>query len=308
MAFLWVALIIVGLAVALFSSRVAVDRAVALAARSRIPPFLIGITLLAIGTDLPEIANSIMASLAGEGDLNVGDSVGSAATQATLILGLMPILGGSMVVGAARVVRIGTVSVIALLGGAALVSDGYLSRLDAAILFTGWIVGSIVVWRGPEATEPVMQVQYGHRTRQAVEALVALALVGLGAAAAVKGFVELAALLDVPTYLLAFFVASIGTSLPELVVDVTALRRGERDMAVGGVLGATFVDSTLSIAAGPLIAPTAVTASLATRGSMAAAAAVIFVVLVLSRAKRHTWITGLLMIGAYAAFYVVLLA
>ena len=307
MVFAWVALIIVGLVIALVSSRVAVDRAVSLAARSRIPPFLIGITLLAIGTDLPEIANSIMASLAGEGDLNVGDSVGSAATQATLILGLMPLLGGAMVVGAARMVRIGTVSVIALLGGAVLFSDGHLGRADAAILFAGWVVGSVIVWRGTDVTEPAMQVRYGHRVRQAGEALLALGAVGLGAGAAVKGFIELAELLDVPSYLLAFFAASIGTSLPELVVDVTALRRGERDMAVGGVMGATFVDSTLSVAAGPLIAPTAVTADLAVRGSLTAAAAVMFVVLLLSRAKRHTRVTGILLLLAYAVFYVVLL-
>ncbi len=308
MAFVWVAVVIVGLVVALFASRVAVDRAASLAAGTRIPPFVIGVTLLAIGTDLPEIANSIVASIADEGDLNVGDSIGSVATQVTLILGILPFVVGAFAVGAEQVVRISVVTVVALLAGAFLLSDGFLSRGDAAILFLAWIAGSILVWRGTDASEPALRVHYGHRFRQAAEALGALVAVGGGAGAAVWGFTELAELLGVPTYLLAFFAASIGTSLPELVVDITALRRGERDMAIGDVLGASFVDSTLSISAGPLIAPTAVTASLATRGSLVAAAAVAFVAVVLSRSRRHTRLTGLLLLGAYGAFYVVMLA
>lgn len=61
---------------------------------SRIPPFVIGITLASIGTDLPEIANSIVASVTGHGDLNVGDAIGSATVQATLVHGLLPMIAG----------------------------------------------------------------------------------------------------------------------------------------------------------------------------------------------------------------------
>jgi cation:H+ antiporter len=308
MAFVWMALIVGGLLVALFASRVAVDRAVALAAGTRVPPFVVGITLLAIGTDLPEIANSIVASIADQGDLNVGDSIGSAGTQVTLVLGLLPFVVGTFVVGARRVLRIGTVTVVALLGGAFLLADGFLSRGDAALLFVGWIVGSVVVWRDlPPGAEPAIQVRYADRWRQGLEALLALALVGAGAGGAVWGFTRIAELLDVPTYLLAFFAASIGTSLPELVVDITALRRGERDMAVGDVLGSSFVDSTLSIAAGPLLAPTAITASLAVRGSLAAAVAVALVVVVLARFREHNRWTGLLLLAIYGGFYAALL-
>lgn len=309
MPVVWAGLVVIGLAVALMASRVAVDRAAMLVAGSRIPPFLVGITLLAIGTDLPEIANSIVASFAGEGDLNVGDSVGSAATQVTLVLGLMPLIAGAFVVGRERVLRIGVVTVAALLLGALLVADGDLDRLDASILIGGWIAGSAFVYLGRlHAAEPVMRVEFAHRVRRAGEALLALAVVASGASLAVWGFIELAEELDVPKYLLAFFAASIGTSLPELVVDLTALRRGERDMAVGGLMGSSFVDSSLSIAAGPMLAPTAVTASLAVRGSIAAAVAVALVVAVLATRREHTVWTGLALLGIYALFYVVLLA
>ena len=80
---------------AVVASRHTVDHAVGLATSVGVPPFLIGITIMSVGTDLPEIANSIIASLGGHGDLNVGDSIGSAATQVTLGLGLLPLLAGA---------------------------------------------------------------------------------------------------------------------------------------------------------------------------------------------------------------------
>ena len=69
--------------------------------------------------------------------------------------------------------------------------------------------------------------------------------------------------MEVPEYLMAFLLASLGTSLPELMVDVTAVRRRQYDLAVGDALGSSFVDSTLSLGIGPLIAPIAVTSSIA---------------------------------------------
>jgi cation:H+ antiporter len=305
---LWVLALIVGLGVALFASRIAVDRAATLAHGSRLPPFVIGITLLAIGTDLPEIANSIAASLADHGDLNVGDSIGSAATQATLVLGLLPFFAGAFIVGPRRVVRIAAVSVVALLVGAWMMSDGYLSRLDALILILAWAGGSVIVWRDlPPGSEPVMPVRVGRRRTHAAVALLALGAVGAGAGGAVWGFINIAEELAVPEYLLAFFATSIGTSLPELVVDVTALRRGERDLAVGDVFGSSFVDATLSIGAGPLIAPTAVTASLAVPGSLLAAGAIAVVAIILTKRELLTRWVGLTILGIYGLFYVVLL-
>lgn len=70
-----------GLLVAVMSSRWAVGHLTAFAAGTRIPPFVIGITLVSIGTDLPEIANSLVASVTGHGDINIGDSIGSATRQ-----------------------------------------------------------------------------------------------------------------------------------------------------------------------------------------------------------------------------------
>ena len=308
MALVWLVLIVGGLGLAIFSSRRAVTHASALAFGLRIPPFLIGVTLVAIGTDLPEIANSIAASISGNGDLNVGDSVGSAATQITLVLGIAPLAGGAFVAGKSRVAWVGALTAVVLGLGAVLFADGFLGRRDAVILLIYWLVANVIVWRtAPPGAEPVLPVPSRAKTRHLLATLGYLALVGLGATAAVLAFERISALLGVPQYLIAFFVASIGTSLPELVVSISALRQGERDIAVGDLFGASLSDASLSVAIGPLIAPTAITASLAVRGSIVALVAISAATVLLAFTRRVDWRIGSILLMIYAGFYVALL-
>lgn len=309
MTIAWTAVLVIGFTVALLASRRAVIHASALAFGSRIPPFLIGVTLLAIGTDLPEIANSIVASVSGHGDINVGDSIGSAVTQVTLILGLLPFLGGAFTAGRTRVLATGALTVAALGIGAFLLRDGYLSRSDGILLILAWLVSSVIVWRNaPPAAQPVITVHSHQKSHHALATLGYMLLVGAGATAAVEAFVQLAESFSVPEYLLTFFVASIGTSMPELIVDVTALRRGERDLAIGDIFGSSLVDATLSIGIGPAVAPTVISSDLAVRGSLFAMAALAAVTLLLTFVRRHDWKTGLALLGIYAAMYLALLA
>jgi cation:H+ antiporter len=277
---IWVLAIVAGLTLAILASRRAVVHLTTLAAGSRIPPFFLGITLVAIGTDLPEIANSIASSVSGHGDLNVGDSVGSAATQITLVLGLFPFFAG-LKVHRNQVALIGGVAVISLAIGAVLFSDGYLSRADAGVLILAWLMASLALWRQGNLRAPSLEKASGGRLFHTGAALAYLALVGVGATLAVMAFVKISAEIAVPEYIVSFFAASLGTSLPELFVDITAIRKGEQQLAIGGIFGASMVDSTLSVAVGPLIAPTAITAELAIRGSLIAMGAVLLATLML---------------------------
>lgn len=300
--------VLTGFVLSVLASRRAVSNTAELAAGTSIPPFVVGFTLLAIGTDLPEIANSIVSSISGHGDLNVGDSVGSAATQATLVLGLLPIVGGTLVLSKSRVLRIGIGTVFALLLGTALMVDGDLTRFDALVLCSAFIIGIAITWGPPpEGTQLELSLETVEKLKKAGVVLVMLAMVGGATTLAVWGLTRLSEALAVPEYIVAFFLASIGTSLPELVVTTTAMRRKQTELAIGDALGASFIDSTLSIGIGPLIAPVAVTASLAVAGSLAAAAAVGVVALVLALRGRHNWATGIPFILLYVVFYFVLL-
>ncbi|MEL7210815.1 MAG: hypothetical protein AAGK32_21685, partial [Actinomycetota bacterium] len=149
----------------------------------------------------------------------------------------------------------------------------------------------------------------GTRSRRRLVALtlVSLLVVAAGATLAVVGTIEIAERLGAPEFLISFFALSLGTSLPELVVALTAARQGESALAAGDILGASFADATLSVGIGPLLFPVAVTASEAVPAAAAAAVAVAAVTLMLIRAERHERWTGAFALVLYGLFYAVLL-
>jgi cation:H+ antiporter len=311
---LWIGAVVVGLAVTVTGSKSAVSDATKLARGTRLPPFFVGMTLLALGTDLPEIANSIVASYTGNGDVNVGDSVGSAITQLTLVLGLLAFTGSRIALGdsgsrtlAGQKMTAG-MTAVALLGVAVLVLDDHLGRLDAILLIAAWIAGSRLVF-GRTRTDPQLDLTepIGNRARTLGRLFVAIIAIGSGATLAVTGIIELAETWGVPAFLVAFFGASIGTSLPEGIVAYTALRRGESALAVGDVLGSSFADATLSLAMGPLLFPTVIDGDLALRAAVITAGAALVVALVLARGGELRRSSGAILLLVYAGSWPLLL-
>lgn len=298
-----------GLALAIAASELAVRYTRALAARLGAPTFLVGVVLVGLGTDLPEIANSIAAHVQDEADVNVGDSVGSTLTQYTFVLGLFPLVV-AMIAIARRQVGVVTILTVGGLGLTALVtSDGYLSRVDGLMLVGAWAAATVVVIRtvGGTVVEEPPAVRLERTAAQAGLILLALGAVGLGATIAVRSLVDLAERVGVPEFVLAFFGASLGTSAPEIAVDLTALSRGAPGIALGDALGSSLIDATLSIGIGPLVAPAGVSARLAVVGSMYALAAVAVVGAVLVARRRHDRWSALLCLVLYALAYVVVL-
>ena len=187
-------------------------------------------------------------------------------------------------------------------------ADGDISRLDATVFLAAWIIGSAITWGPPpEGAQMPLQLEAAEKLKKTLIVLFSLGVVGGATAGAVWGLVQLAEAIDVPTFIVAFFLAALGTSLPELVVEITAVRRGQSELAIGDALGSSFVDATLSIGIGPLIAPIAVTTSLVVPFSLAAAGAIGVVALVLALRGRHDWKSGYFFILIYLGFYVLLL-
>ena len=311
---LWMVAVVAGLSITVLGSREAVSDATELARGTRLPPFFVGMTLLALGTDFPEIANSVVASFTDHGDVNVGDSIGSAATQMTLILGLLPFVGRAIPLGlpGSRQLRgqqaTAWLTAAALVGAGLLLLDDHIGRIDAAILICVWIVGSRIVY-GETRTDPQLSLDEPAVNRGALAGrfVLALAAIGGGATLTVTGVTELADLWGVPEFIIAFFGASIGTSLPELIVATTALRRGETQLAIGDVLGSSFADATLSLSAGPLLFPTVIDGGLALTGALVAAGGAAFVALLIGRGGVYARRGGAILLLVYAASWPILL-
>jgi cation:H+ antiporter len=302
-------LLVGGLAVALVASDYAVSYTRALAVALGAPPFIVGVALVSIGTDLPEIANSVAAHAQGEGDVNVGDSVGSTLTQYTFVLGLFPLVASTLVIERRQVGLVTVLTAAGLALTTVFVADGWLGRWEGAALILAWGLFTVVVVKalpGQVADDPP-PVRQRRRIVQAGVVLLALALVGFGATVAVRALVHLAELAGVPEFALAFFGASMGTSSPEIVVDVTALLRGAPGIALGDALGSSLVDSTLSIGAGPLLFPDDVTPRLAVVGSVYSLVAVAVVGAVLAGRRRHDRASALVLFALYGISYGVLI-
>lgn len=299
-----------GLALALLASGRAVEYTRALAAALGAPAFLVGVALVSIGTDLPELANAVAAHLSGEGDVNVGTAVGSALVQYTFVVGLFPLIIAVIPVGRREVLVVGALTILGLGLTAAFVADGWLSRVEGAVLIAVWAVALLIIVRTapglvPDEPPPVKEQR---KLVQAGIVLGALAIVAVGATVAVESLVRLAERLGVPEFLLGFFGASIGTSAPELVVDLTALTRGAPGIAFGDAFGSSLVDATLTVGLGATVAPAEVTPRLAIAGSVYSMAAVAAVASILAVRRRHDRRSGATFVGLYFFAYLVLIA
>jgi cation:H+ antiporter len=305
-----IVLAVLSAAVMMAASRFALHHAVALSTKLELPPFLIGISLLAVGTDIPEITSCLVAASMGQGDFVVGDAIGSVFTQATFVLGAFPLIAvGSFAVSRREVLLLAGLTVAALLLGLWTVADGGISRLDGALMVVVWIAATAIVWNlretmpdiPPRVVEPRGALWHG------LLSLLGLAVVGGAAVMLVRSVVTLSELFGIPQYVISFFGASVGTSLPELVVEYTAIRRRLREMALGDVLGSCLVDSSLSIGIGPLLFPVALSPELALRGGTLAVAAMLLVAVLLGGRRRHDYFSALALTVAYLLGYVYML-
>jgi cation:H+ antiporter len=302
----WILAGVAGLSLAVWSSGRTLDSAVSLARRLGLSPFIIGMTIIAIGGDLPEIANSITASARGHGDLNVGDSIGSVVTQLTLVAGLLCFL--KPVKTERRPVAIaGWLTVLAVLFGAGLMSDDNLSRTDGLLLIGFWGLGTWIVQHDGHVVTPEQTELFERGLFVEVrDLIVGLSGVAVGALLLVQGFVHGAESLGIPEYATSFLVLSLGTSVPELVINGRAIRSGQSSLAIGGIVGSSFVDATISMGIGPALFPTMVSPE-AKVGSLIAAVIVFLAISFLAYRPVHDRWSGVVLISLYGSIFSLLL-
>ncbi len=262
-------ILIVGLIFIIFSSQIAVKHSAALASALGISPLIIGVTLVSVGTDLSEIVNSIISCSLGHGDIDVGDSVGSDLTQLTLVFGLLPLVCGTFHVERKDIIILGSCEILSLIVIYSVVEKGYFTRLNALFMVGNLVIYFLLIYNSNKDSilEHVKLIEITRvqksKKYHLIIAILGFIVVTISSYAIIQSVITLSALLNVHEYIISFFILSIGTSLPELTVDIHALRSKEHKIAVGDIIGSCIVDSTLSIGIGQVLFPQAVTAELA---------------------------------------------
>ncbi len=266
-------LFIVGLALLIFGAEWLIRGASNLALRFGISPLVVGLTIVAFGTSAPEIAISVGAALEGSSGVSVGNVVGSNIFNILFVIGLSALITPLAV--SHQVVRqeVPVLLVVTLLAMGAGI-DRILERWEGGVLFGLLIAYTtfLVVQSRRERSLPsdpradevdfapgAPHVQPGSNTLQQL-ALIVVGLIGLGVGAqwVVDGAVTFARQFGISETVIGLTIVAIGTSLPEVATSVTAAIRGQRDIAVGNVVGSNAFNLLGCLGLSSIVAPTGI--------------------------------------------------
>ncbi len=252
-------MIIAGVVLVLWGADRLTDGAVALAERMQIPQIVIGLTIVALGTSAPEFCVSLVSALKGTADLAVGNVVGSNIFNTMLIVGVAAMVA-PMTILPSTVRKDVPVALLASVALTVMVlMDGDLSRVDAALLFVGFLAFMWVTLRGAKGSHAIEQEQAaprGYSVLKSVGLLVlGLACLVVGSNIFVDGATSVAQTLGVSEAVIGLTIVAGGTSLPELATSVVAARKGNSGIAIGNVLGSNVLNILLILGAAGLICP-----------------------------------------------------
>lgn len=311
--------LIAGLVLLVAGAEVLVRGAAKLAAQFGIPPLIIGLTVVAFGTSAPETAVSVQAALDGSGDLAIGNVVGSNIFNVLFILGVTALIAPMIV--SRQLIRLD----VPIMIGASLLTfglawDGTLSKLDGAILFSGIIAYTaflIISSRKDKGSaddeftkefglnEPVKPHAWIINSALIVAGLVLLVT---GSNLLVESAVTMARALGISELVIGLTVVAAGTSLPELATSVLAAIKGERDIAVGNIVGSNIFNLLCVLGLASLVSPQAITVAanaLAFDFPVMIAVAVACLPIFFAGYRINRW-EGLLFIAYYVAYTVYL--
>lgn len=235
-----------------------------------ISPLVVGLTVVAFGTSSPELAVSVMSAFKGQADLALGNVVGSNIFNVLFILGIsaviVPLIVAQQLVRFDVPVMIGVSILVVALG-----FDGKIGRIDGAILFAGAIAYTAFLIRQSrkESSEEVKSeydAEFGGKGASSLPknlALIVLGLVGLvlGSKWLVSSAVAIAQAFNVSELVIGLTIVAAGTSMPEVATSIVAAVKGERDIAVGNVVGSNIFNILCVLGLSSLVAPAGITVS-----------------------------------------------
>ena len=229
-----------------------VDAAGWIAEASGIPKFIIGATIVSFATTLPEMLVSVFAALEGNADIAVGNAVGSVTANTGLIMCLSLVCMTCLMERRQFGVK-ACLLLAAILSLFGFTRDGRLSVAEGLlvlVIFAGFLAESLISARREQGTERKAEGERLAVSGKTVAGNIVKFVLGaagivLGAQLLIDNGSAIAALLGVPDAIVAATMIAVGTSLPELVTTLTAIRKKESSLSVGNIIGANIMDLTL---------------------------------------------------------------
>lgn len=303
-------LFVVGLVLIIKGGDWFVDSAVFIANLTGIPKFIIGATIVSVATTLPELTVSVTGVIDGELDLAVGNAVGSVTANIGLIMGISLVRMPAVIKRSQFWLKGVLMSAAALLLWI-LCKDGTLHMLPSFALF---VLLAVYVWdnirdaKNDVGSDERELVDKKELPQQLVMFVVGVAAIVVGSKLLIEYGSEIALLLGVPSAIIGVTMVAIGTSLPELITTLTAIRKRESSMSIGNIIGANIIDLALILPICSVVSDGKLTIaeqSYALDMPMCFGMTLIAVLPPLIKGRLYRW-QGILMLALYAVYVVIL--
>ncbi len=233
----WLVVFVISIALLIKSSDWFIDMSEKIGISFGVPPFIIGVTIVALGTSLPELVSSIVAVMKGSSEIVVSNVVGSNIANTLLVLGTVAVMGKRIQLK----YQLNLLDIIAFLGSAILLSlccrDGNFTMSEGLLFIVSLIVYVVATVRnGADEELETTELEW-----HVLPLLIGSALlIWLSAQYNIESIIQLSKILGIGTEVIALSVVALGTSLPELFVSISAVRKGNPDMAIGNILGSNI--------------------------------------------------------------------
>lgn len=303
-------LFVVGLVLIIKGGDWFVDSAVFIANLTGIPKFIIGATIVSVATTLPELTVSVTGVIDGELDLAVGNAVGSVTANIGLIMGISLVCMPAVIKRSQFWLK-GTLMSAAALLLWVLCKDGALRMLPSFALF---VLLAVYVWdnirdaKNDVGSDEREVVDKKDLPKQIVMFIIGIAAIVVGSKLLIEYGSEIALLLGVPSAIIGVTMVAIGTSLPELITTLTAIRKKESSMSIGNIIGANIIDLAMILPICSVVSDGKLTIaeqSYALDMPMCFAMTLIAVLPPLIKGKLYRW-QGILMLALYTVYVVIL--
>ena len=224
-----------------------------------IPEFIIGATLIALGTSLPEMAASIAASAGDKPDIAISNVIGSNILNITLVLASVFLIAKNISPNRDFFAKDSTWALVPVFVFILMILDGVISRFDASLLLL--LMGAYLLFLLQDAKnipeEELDDVDMAHFswTTTIPMLIIGFILVILGAHFTVESASDIAKSFGISEWVIGIILISLGTSLPELVVSISAAVKGKVDMAIGNIIGSNMANTTVVLGAAAFVKP-----------------------------------------------------
>jgi len=253
--------LLIGSVLLYFGADWMIKSSVHIASKLNISRFVIGLTIVAFGTSLPELGVSLKAALFNKSDIAIGNIIGSNITNVLLVLGISSMFN-PILISFSKIKKDILIYLFVCVLLIFLLQNGILERWEGVLLFTGIIFYTIHSFITDKSHDEEFEDPFSTWRRTIIFLVLGIILLYIGSESFIKGAVDFAKIIGVSDLIIGMSVVALGTSLPELVTSVFAAVKKEDSISVGNIIGSNLFNILSVLGLVSIIKPLSVESSI----------------------------------------------